>query len=67
MLAGRLRRSYVPSSRTRDRRLHNKNIGSSFSGRSEESIRYVKNHQNEDGGFGLHIEGPSCMFETSLK
>ena len=33
----------------------------------KEIIRYLKNRQNEDGGFGLHIEGPSCMFGTSLK
>ena len=33
----------------------------------KEIIRYLKNHQNEDGGFGLHIEGPSCMFGTSIK
>lgn len=32
-----------------------------------EVIRYLKNHQNEDGGFGLHIEGHSTMFGTSLK
>lgn len=32
-----------------------------------EVVRYLKNHQNEDGGFGLHIEGHSSMFGTSLK
>lgn len=31
-----------------------------------EVIRYLKNHQNSDGGFGLHIEGHSSMFGTSL-
>lgn len=33
----------------------------------EEHIRYLRNHQNADGGFGLHIEGGSTMFGTSLK
>lgn len=33
----------------------------------KEVLRYLKNHQNLDGGFGLHIEGQSCMFGTSLK
>lgn len=33
----------------------------------KEIIRYLRNHQNEDGGFGLHIEGHSSMFGTSLK
>lgn len=28
--------------------------------------RYFLNHQNEDGGWGLHIEGPSSMFGTAL-
>ena len=32
-----------------------------------EMKRYLTNHQNEDGGFGLHIEGPSTMFGTALK
>eukprot|EP00884_Botryococcus_braunii_P002417 jgi/Botrbrau1/12176/Bobra.0186s0084.1 len=32
----------------------------------EEMLRYLKNHQNPDGGFGLHIEGPSTMFCTGL-
>ena len=32
-----------------------------------EMIRYLRNHQNEDGGFGLHIEGPSTMFGTALR
>jgi len=31
-----------------------------------EMIRYLKNHQNEDGGWGLHIEGPSTMFGAVL-
>lgn len=33
----------------------------------KEIIRYARNHQNEDGGFGLHIEGLSTMFGTTLK
>ncbi|CAA7409247.1 unnamed protein product [Spirodela intermedia] len=28
--------------------------------------RYLFNHQNEDGGWGLHIEGHSTMFCTTL-
>lgn len=32
----------------------------------EEMIRYVLNHQNSDGGFGLHIEHKSTMFSTAL-
>ncbi|XP_062078731.1 lupeol synthase-like isoform X2 [Humulus lupulus] len=28
----------------------------------KELIRYIYNHQNEDGGWGQHIEGPSTMF-----
>lgn len=31
-----------------------------------EILRYLRNHQNEDGGFGLHIEGSSTMFGTGL-
>ncbi|GAV59745.1 Prenyltrans domain-containing protein/Prenyltrans_1 domain-containing protein [Cephalotus follicularis] len=31
-----------------------------------ESIRYFYNHQNRDGGWGLHIEGRSIMFCTVL-
>ena len=31
-----------------------------------EMRRYLINHQNEDGGYGLHIEGHSTMFGTSL-
>ncbi|KAI0566831.1 cycloartenol synthase [Gracilaria domingensis] len=31
-----------------------------------EMIRYLRNHQNEDGGFGLHIEHKSIMFGTGL-
>ncbi|DBA76502.1 hypothetical protein WJX79_001746 [Trebouxia sp. C0005] len=31
-----------------------------------EMTRYLHNHQNKDGGFGLHIEGPSTMFGTVL-
>ena len=33
----------------------------------KEALRYLHNHQNEDGGFGLHIEGGSTMFGTGLK
>lgn len=29
--------------------------------------RYMLNHQNEDGGWGMHIEGESMMFTTSLQ
>ncbi len=32
----------------------------------KESLRYLRNHQNKDGGFGLHIEGGSTMFGTSM-
>lgn len=32
----------------------------------QESLRYLRNHQNEDGGWGLHIEGQSTMFGTVL-
>ncbi|RXW23912.1 hypothetical protein EST38_g1956 [Candolleomyces aberdarensis] len=31
-----------------------------------EMIRYLMNHTNEDGGWGLHIEGPSTVFGTGL-
>lgn len=31
-----------------------------------EMCRYLFNHQNTDGGWGLHIEGPSTMFGTVL-
>lgn len=31
-----------------------------------EMLRYLRNHQNEDGGFGLHIEHKSTMFGTAL-
>ena len=33
----------------------------------KEMIRYLNNHQNKDGGFGLHIEGHSTMFGTVLR
>lgn len=29
--------------------------------------RYMLNHQNADGGWGMHIEGPSTMFGTVLQ
>lgn len=32
----------------------------------KEMLRYLRNHQNEDGGFGLHIEHHSTMFGTAL-
>lgn len=31
-----------------------------------EMCRYLYNHQNSDGGWGLHIEGTSTMFGTAL-
>jgi hypothetical protein len=31
-----------------------------------EMIRYLRSQQNGDGGWGLHIEGPSCIFGTCL-
>ena len=32
----------------------------------QEMLRYLRNHQNADGGYGLHIEGHSTMFGTVL-
>ncbi|KAH7298679.1 hypothetical protein KP509_25G053900 [Ceratopteris richardii] len=32
----------------------------------DEMIRYLYNHQNKDGGWGLHIEGHSTMFGSVL-
>ncbi|KAF4394194.1 hypothetical protein F8388_005828 [Cannabis sativa] len=32
----------------------------------KEILRYIYYHQNKDGGWGLHIEGHSTMFCTSL-
>lgn len=32
----------------------------------KEIIRYLYNHQNEDGGWGLHVEGHSTMFGSAL-
>ncbi|XP_044464572.1 cycloartenol synthase 2-like [Mangifera indica] len=32
----------------------------------KEMLRYLYNHQNKDGGWGLHIEGCSTMFCTAL-
>nr|AIW81530.1 cycloartenol synthase protein [Dioscorea composita] len=32
----------------------------------QEIIRYLYNHQNKDGGWGLHIEGHSTMFGSVL-
>jgi cycloartenol synthase len=34
--------------------------------RRAEMIRYLRNHQCKDGGFGLHIEHHSTMFGTAL-
>jgi squalene/oxidosqualene cyclase-like protein len=31
-----------------------------------EMLAYLAAHQNEDGGFGLHVEGPSSVFATAL-
>ncbi|XP_050885947.1 cycloartenol synthase [Lathyrus oleraceus] len=36
------------------------------SGHQTEMRRYLFNHQNKDGGWGLHIEGPSTMFGTAM-
>ncbi|KAI7752719.1 hypothetical protein M8C21_019626, partial [Ambrosia artemisiifolia] len=33
---------------------------------TREILRYLYNHQNGDGGWGLHIEGHSTMFCTAL-
>lgn len=38
-------------------------LGESVEG---EMVRYLRNHQNADGGFGLHIEHHSTMFGTAL-
>ncbi|XP_065877297.1 beta-amyrin synthase-like [Euphorbia lathyris] len=32
----------------------------------KEILRYLYNHQNEDGGWGFHIESPSTMLTTAL-
>ncbi|XP_062078772.1 beta-amyrin synthase-like isoform X1 [Humulus lupulus] len=32
----------------------------------KEMLRYIYYHQNKDGGWGLHIEGHSTMFGTTL-
>ena len=32
-----------------------------------EVVRYLSNMQNNDGGYGLHIEGHSTMFGTVLR
>ncbi|KAF4348828.1 hypothetical protein F8388_016100 [Cannabis sativa] len=32
----------------------------------KEIIRYIYYHQNEDGGWGLHVDGESTMFSTVL-
>jgi squalene/oxidosqualene cyclase-like protein len=31
-----------------------------------EMLRYLKTHQNDDGGFGLHVEAKSAVFPTAL-
>ncbi|HEU5073923.1 MAG TPA: prenyltransferase/squalene oxidase repeat-containing protein, partial [Polyangiaceae bacterium] len=33
---------------------------------SSEMLRYVRTHQNQDGGFGLHVEASSSVFPTAL-
>lgn len=32
----------------------------------EGMVRYLRGAQNADGGWGLHVDGPSCVFTTSL-
>nr|UJH94072.1 2,3-oxidosqualene cyclase 2 [Tripterygium hypoglaucum] len=32
----------------------------------KEILRFIYNHQNEDGGWGIHIEGHSTMFGTTF-
>jgi squalene/oxidosqualene cyclase-like protein len=32
----------------------------------QEMLRYLRAHQNDDGGFGLHVEARSAVFPTSL-
>jgi squalene/oxidosqualene cyclase-like protein len=32
----------------------------------QEMLRYLRVHQNEDGGFGLHVEARSAVFPTAL-
>ncbi|HEY6078531.1 MAG TPA: terpene cyclase/mutase family protein [Polyangiaceae bacterium] len=32
----------------------------------QEMLRYLRAQQNEDGGFGLHVEAPSAVFPTAL-
>jgi squalene cyclase len=29
-------------------------------------LTYLRNHQQADGGWGLHIEGPSTLFGTTM-
>ncbi|KAM7477509.1 hypothetical protein LguiA_025722 [Lonicera macranthoides] len=42
-------------------------LGTIFPEEHQREIRrYLYNHQNEDGGWGLHIEGRSVMFGTCL-
>ena len=31
-----------------------------------EMTRYMANHVNEDGGWGMHLEGTTTVFATSL-
>src|SRR5690348_7407474 len=35
-------------------------------GQQREMLRYLRAHQNDDGGFGLHVEATSSVFTTSL-
>ena len=30
-------------------------------------LTYMRNHQQQDGGWGLHVEGPSTMFGTVMQ
>jgi cycloartenol synthase len=32
-----------------------------------ELVRYLRNHQNKDGGFPMHIEGQSTMLGTGFR
>ncbi len=34
--------------------------------RASAMLTYMRNHQQSDGGWGLHIEGPSTLFGTSM-
>lgn len=34
--------------------------------RASAMLTYMRNHQQTDGGWGLHIEGPSTLFPTTM-